>query len=227
MSDTRWTLEPDIDAYLEVIELPPAEFMQQLAAERAPLEEAAPQPGEAAPEFRAQRFSAESGLTDDYVSLAAHLADSEGRPLALLFGNYTCPVYRGQTERFNQIFAELHEQLDFLLVYTSEAHPEDGWQVEINYTHNIVYDQPTRIEDRAAIAADCIRSRGTTMPVLIDDMHNTVNKLYSGSPERLYLIDADGIVRHRSPPGPFKMNVIEAWYEALRAGTAQPGSIAI
>ena len=38
MPDNRWTLEPEIDAYLEVIELPPDEFMQQLAAERAPIE---------------------------------------------------------------------------------------------------------------------------------------------------------------------------------------------
>jgi hypothetical protein len=47
MPDNRWTLEPEIDAYLEVIELPPDEFMQQLAAERAPIEAAAPKAGEA------------------------------------------------------------------------------------------------------------------------------------------------------------------------------------
>jgi hypothetical protein len=220
MTDTRWTLEPAIDAYLEVFELPPEEFMQQLAAERAPIEAAAPKEGERAPDFTAQRFSAEAGLADEYFGLAEYLANkkahNEGRSLALLFGNYTCPIYRGQTERFNQIYAELHDRLDFLLVYTSEAHPEDGWQVKINHTQNIVYDQPTGIEDRAAIAVDCIRSRGISMPVVVDDMDNTVNKLYSGSPERLYLINADGIVQHRSPPGPFKLNVIEAWYEALR-----------
>jgi thyroxine 5-deiodinase len=215
MSDTRWTLEPEIDAYLEVIELPPDEFMQQLAAERAPIEAAAPKPGDSAPAFTAQRCSAEAGLTDDRVSLA----DYKGHPLALMFGSYTCPIYRGQTERFNAIYTELHERLDFLLVYISEAHPEDGWQLKINHTQNVVYDQPTGMGARAAIAVDCIRSRGITMPVVIDDMENTANKLYSGSPERLYLIDADGIVRHRSPPGPFKMNVIEAWYEALLAGT--------
>jgi hypothetical protein len=214
MPDDRWTLEPDINAYLEVIELPPDEFMQQLGAERAPLEAAAPREGEAAPAFTAQCFSAEAGLTGERVSLA----DYSGRPLALLFGNYTCPIYRGQTERFNEIYNELHDRLDFLLVYNSEAHPEDGWQVKINHTHNIVYDQPTRIEDRAAIAAVCIAARATTMPVVIDDMDNTVNKLYSGSPERLYLIDADGVVQHRSPPGPFQMSAIDAWHDALLAG---------
>jgi hypothetical protein len=211
MTDARWTLEPEIDAYLEVIELPPEPFMKQLAAERAPIEAAAPKVGDAAPVFTAQRLAADGTLTGEQVGLD----DYRGRPLALLFGSYTCPIYRGQTARFNQIFDELHERLDFLLIYTSEAHPEDGWQVRINHTQNIVYDQPTRIETRATIAADCIRARGTTMPVAIDDMDDTVSKLYSGTPERLYLIDADGIVRHRSPPGPFMMDAIEAWYSAL------------
>jgi len=47
-------------------------------------------------------------------------------------------------------------------------------------------------------------------------MNNTINTLYAGSPERLYLVDKDGIVRHRSVPGPFKLDVIETWYQALR-----------
>jgi peroxiredoxin len=211
MADTRWTVDPDIDAYLETMELPPASFMQQLAAARAPIEAAAPKVGEPAPAFTAQYLSASGELTGESVSLA----DFHGRPLALLFGNYTCPVYRGQIERFNEIFAELHTQLDFLLIYISEAHPEDGWQVKINHTQDIVYTQPDRLEERAAIAADCIDRYGIPMPKAIDDMDNSLNKLYSGSPERLYLIDADGIVRHRSPPGPFKMSAIEAWYAAL------------
>jgi hypothetical protein len=47
-------------------------------------------------------------------------------------------------------------------------------------------------------------------------MDNTIDQLYSGSPERLYLIDAEGAVRHRSVPGPFKLDVIENWYQALK-----------
>ncbi len=211
MTDTRWTLDPDIDASLENFELPPKAFMEQLAAERAPLEAAAPKVGEPAAAFMAQCLAADGTPTDAQVSLA----DFNGQPLALMFGNYTCPIYRGQTERFNEIYAELHEQLAFLLIYTSEAHPEDGWQVDINNTQNVIYKQPTTTTARAAIAADCIQSCDTAMPVAIDDMQNTINKRYSASPERLYLIDADGIVRHRSPPGPFKLSAVEAWYSAL------------
>jgi len=212
MPKTSWTLEPEIDAFMQVIELPPDDFMQQLAAERAPIEVAAPKTGEQAPAFSAQRFDAARGLTDERVSLD----DYRGQSLALIFGNYTCPIYRGQTERFNEIYVELGDKHAFLLVYISEAHPEDGWQLGINHDQQCVYEQPTDIDARASIAADCIRDRSITMPVVIDDMNDTVNKLYSGSPERLYLIDGEGTVQHRSPPGPFMMDVIETWYKALR-----------
>jgi hypothetical protein len=54
------------------------------------------------------------------------------------------------------------------------------------------------------------------MPMALDDMADSINKAYSGSPERLYLIDESGIVRHRSGIGPFAMQVIEDWYETLK-----------
>ena len=49
MPDTRWTLDPRINAFLETMELPPAPFWEQLMAERKPLELAAPQEGDPAP----------------------------------------------------------------------------------------------------------------------------------------------------------------------------------
>ncbi len=47
-------------------------------------------------------------------------------------------------------------------------------------------------------------------------MNDDIEKLYSGSPERLYVIDADGIVAYRSGRGPFMMSMIEEWYTALK-----------
>lgn len=212
MTDTRWTLDPAIDASLETFKLPPASFMEQLAAWRAPLEEAAPKVGEPAPAFKAERLSADGMPEGERVSLA----DYRGRDLALVFGSLTCSIYRGQIRRFNEIYDELNERLAFLLIYIREAHPEDGWQLEINRTQNVIYDQPVTAVERATIARVCVRQHAIEMPVAVDDMDDTINKLYSGSPERLYLIDADGIVCHRSVPGPFRLDIIEAWYHALQ-----------
>ncbi len=211
MTDDRWTLDPTIDAYLATMELPPDDFMQKLAAERAVHEAAAPRVDESAPEFRAERLSEDGSRSGEYISLS----DFNGSNLALLFGSYTCPIYRGQIERFNQIHDELHEQFRFLTVYIREAHPEDGWQVGINETQDVVYAQPKTIDERAEVAGTCQRKHGIRMPLALDDMDDSINKAYSGSPERLYLIDADGIVRHRSTPGPFSMQIIEDWHQSL------------
>ena len=212
MTDNRWTLDPAIDAFLATMQMPPADYMQKLAAERAVIEAAAPNIADSAREFRAERLSEDGSRTGEYISLS----DFAGHKLALLFGSYTCPVYRGQIERFNQIYDELHEQFKFLTVYTREAHPEDGWQVEINHDQDIVYMQPKTIDERADIAGACLRRHGIRMPMALDDMADSINKAYSGSPERLYLIDESGIVRHRSGLGPFAMQVIEDWYDVLK-----------
>jgi len=212
MTDQRWTLDPGIDAFLSTMQLPPAEFMQKLAAERAVHEAAAPRVGDPAPEFRAERLSENGSRSGEYISLS----DCNGSKLALLFGSYTCPVYRGQIERFNQIYDELHERFQFLTIYTREAHPEDGWQVGINKTQDVVYAQPKTIDERAEVAGTCQRKHKIRMPLALDDMDDSINKAYSGSPERLYLIDIDGVVRHQSMSGPFSMQTIEDWYQALK-----------
>jgi hypothetical protein len=78
-----------------------------------------------------------------------------------------------------------------------------------------VYTQPVSLNDRAAIARDCITKRNIQMPTALDDIDNTMGERYSGSPERLYLIDSDSLVQHRSIPGPFNMQTIEEWYQSL------------
>jgi hypothetical protein len=47
-------------------------------------------------------------------------------------------------------------------------------------------------------------------------MNDDIEKLYSGSPERLYVIDADVRVQYRSGRGPFMMSMIEEWYAVLK-----------
>jgi len=215
MTDSNWTLDPDIDAYLEAMPPPPAAVMEAFMAERMRQEAAAPKVGDVAPEFRLNLLG--NGCpSSDYVSVA----DFRGRHLALLFGSYTCPVYRGQIERLNEIHAELSATMAFLFIYISEAHPEDGWQLDINHTQKVVYRQPDRTDARAAIAMDCVRRHTMQMQVALDDMNNSTSLRYSASPERLYLVDPEGGVQYRSAMGPFKMTEVERWAVALRA--AQP-----
>jgi hypothetical protein len=212
MSDTPWTRDPAVEQFMTTFELPAEPFIEKLTADRAVIEAVAPRVGEAAPEFLTEKLSFDGRASGDFMTLT----DYRGKELALMFGSLTCPIYRGQTDRFNEIFDELQDRLAFLLIYTREAHPEDGWQLGINHLQDVVYDQPTTVEGRAAIAHDCVQQCGLQMTVALDDIDDSIDKKYAGWPERLYIIDANGTVRHRSGPGPFQMDAIEAWYSALK-----------
>jgi thiol-disulfide isomerase/thioredoxin len=145
MTDKRWTLDPAIDEYLATMTVS-EELIKELMAERGPIEAASPNPGDAAPDFEAEQLSTEGRRTGEPLKLS----DLRGRPVALQFGSYTCPVWRGQIDRFNEIYDELKDQFEFVTVYTREAHPEDGWQVDINHTQGVVYDQPTTADQSRA-----------------------------------------------------------------------------
>ena len=42
-----------------------------------------------------------------------------------------------------------------------------------------------------------------TIPLLVDGMDNAVGRAYSGFPDRLYIIDSDGLVAYKGGRGPF------------------------
>lgn len=212
MRDRPWTSDPAIEQFMKTYKMPAEPFIEKMMADHAVVEAAAPSAGETAPDFVAEKLSSDGRASGQFVSLA----DYRGKALALMFGSLTCPIYRGQTDRFNEIFDELQDRLAFLLIYTREAHPEDGWQLGINREQDVVYNQPTTIEGRAAIARDCVQQRGLKMTVALDDIEDSIDKKYAGWPERLYLIDGTGTVRHRSGPGPFQMDAIDDWYSALK-----------
>jgi type I thyroxine 5'-deiodinase len=91
----------------------------------------------------------------------------------------------------------------FLAVYILEAHPSDVWQTESNIKDKIVFASPKDAEERAFVAGTCVRKLGIKFPAVIDGFDNTVEKAYTGWPDRIYLIDARGCVAYKSKPGPF------------------------
>lgn len=91
----------------------------------------------------------------------------------------------------------------FYAVYILEAHPSDVWQMQSNVRDNVVFASPKDMEERASIANSCVRKLGIKFPAVIDGFDNTVEKVYTGWPDRLYLIDSNGKVAYKSKPGPF------------------------
>ena len=211
MEVRRWTLDPDINDSMVGMGGPPPDVLERFIKERGPIEEAAPKVGDQAPDFEAERLSHDGERTGEIE----RMSDFRGHKVAFLFGSYTCPIYRGQIERFNEIYQELKDKYQFLNIYIREAHPEDGWRLDINSRQGVEYNQPTNSDERASIVKTCMVRNNIDMPMALDNMNDEIEKLYSGSPERLYIIDENGIVSHRSGRGPFDMDMIEAWYDAL------------
>ena len=104
------------------------------------------------------------------------------------------------------------DRVTFYVVYIQEAHPEDGWQMEMNQREGVVYNQPKTMDERLDVADACMVNMELSMPALIDEMANEVDQAYAALPDRLYLIDGDGRIAYRSEQGPrgFKPDELEA-----------------
>jgi hypothetical protein len=95
------------------------------------------------------------------------------------------------------------------VVYITEAHPSDVWQMQSNIRDSVVFASPKSEEDRAFIAGACVRKLGIKPQAVLDQFGNATEKAYTAWPDRLYLIDASGRVAYKSRPGPFGFNSSE------------------
>ena len=91
----------------------------------------------------------------------------------------------------------------FHVIYIREAHPSNAWQSSSNIRDNVVFADPKTEEERSEVAGACVRKLHLEMPAVMDNVQNTTEAAYTGWPDRLYVIGADGRVSYKSAPGPF------------------------
>lgn len=127
------------------------------------------------------------------------------KPVALMFGNFTCGPFRTQSGNVDDLFRKYGDRVEFLAIYVREAHPTGGWRMETNDRVEIAIDQPRTMAERLTVAEQCSARLQLGMPLLVDDIDDRVNHLYSGNPTRLYLIDREGKVAYKAGRGPFGM----------------------
>lgn len=60
------------------------------------------------------------------------------------------------------------------------------------------------------------------MPMLLDDIDNEVDRKYAALPERLYVLDKDGVIVYRGIVGSRGFDV-ESWREAVQQQAATIG----
>ena len=75
--------------------------------------------------------------------------------------------------------------------------------MESNIKDKVIFATPKTEAERAFIAGACVRKLGIKLPAVLDEFGNSTETAYTGWPDRLYLIDAQGRVAYKNKPGPF------------------------
>jgi hypothetical protein len=106
------------------------------------------------------------------------------------------------------------------VVYITEAHPSDVWQMQSNIKEQVVFASPRSEDERASVAGSCVRKLGIEIPAVLDEFGNSTESAYTAWPDRMYLIDASGRVAYKSKPGPFgfKTEELRAALEKVAPG---------
>jgi thiol-disulfide isomerase/thioredoxin len=151
-----------------------------------------PKVGEPAPDFDLPEMSMVGEMTGTTVKLSS-LVD---RPIALAFGSYTCPTFRGAVEIFNQIYAKYASVVTFYAIYIWEAHPDDGWRSPKNLSADIAIAKPKSFEEKIASAVKLRNLSRLKLPLLIDHFDNSTEEKYIAHPHRLFVIDRAGVVSY-------------------------------
>jgi hypothetical protein len=117
------------------------------------------------------------------------------------------------TVRLEELFADYHEQVEFINIYIREAHPIDGWWMGRRLTRHLAnwffpkasmdhYD-PKTIEERRVVAGTCKAALDFDIRTYVDEMDDRMNEAYAAWPTRLYLIGLYGKVVYASGLGPW------------------------
>ncbi len=72
-----------------------------------------------------------------------------------------------------------------------------------NERAGIKLPQPQSNEERRDVAQTCQKHLKLTIPFLVDPIDDAVGAIYSGMPNRLYLIDQKGTIAFKNGRGPF------------------------
>ena len=142
--------------------------------------------GNAAPDGAVITMEGESVLLSSYFGT---------KPLVLNFGSYSCPHHRKRIDELHALMQKWqHRGVNFLTVYTAEAHPEDDWKLAHQYVNDAEYTGEAdfcfyyakSIADRKRMAEWLIDKKHFEMRVVLDSMENSLLKAYNSWPIRLY-----------------------------------------
>lgn len=146
-----------------------------------------PARGSPAPDFELTRLGGQT----------AKLSSFKGKVVLIVFGSYTCPSFRQRAAGIEELRKDLGVRATVLVVYTREAHPSDGWDVERNRDDGVTIQQPRDADERKAVAERAKQAMKLTTPILLDRMDDQTAKNYGAFPNGAVVVGRDGNIAYR------------------------------
>ncbi len=128
---------------------------------------------------------------------SVQLSSFQGRVLVIEFGSWSCPSFRQRAAGMEQLKRDYGARAAFLVIYTQEAHPRGGWEVQRNRDEGIEVDQPAALEQRRELARKAKEMLKISIPVALDTMDNSAATAYGGFPNAAVIISRDGAIAAR------------------------------
>lgn len=141
-----------------------------------------PQPGDAAPDFAAVMLGGNT----------MHLSTWKGHVVVIEFGSLSCPVFRDEAPRMEQLRNEMGMRAAFLLIYTREAFPAGPENLPRNADEGVSIPQASDLIQRKAAAERARAALHITIPTAVDSMSDEIANAYGGMPNGAVVIGKDG-----------------------------------
>jgi len=124
-----------------------------------------------------------------------------------------------------KMYDDYKDIAEFRLVYIKEAHAADSsWPVP--YAKEKGITEHTSYGQRCDVAKKLLDDENLTIPTVVDNMENEVNKAYSAWPDRVFLVRKDGRLAVAAGRGPwgFKPGVDAtlAWLKEFKESGKEP-----
>ncbi len=94
------------------------------------------------------------------------------------------------------------DRVNFRLVYISEAHAMDD-KFPVPYASELGIREHKNFGERCTVASRLRKDKKLTIPCLVDDMDNSVEKQYRAWPDKVFLVRSDGRLAVAAKRGPW------------------------
>lgn len=145
------------------------------------------------------------------------LSSLKGKPTILVFGSFSCPSFRQRVPHVNAAADALGTRVNVVYVYTREAHPVGGWEVQRNRDEKIRVDAHRSMAERLQQARQTQVALRLEGQVLVDDMDDRLVRTFDGFPNAAVILDRDGVLVRRQ-----KWCDPSGWQATLDEALARP-----